>query len=139
MSDLQITGTVLHVGDTKVISDKFQKRALELETGEPEYPQINEIIFTQDRVSLLNEIVEGDVVKVRFYLRGREWIPNDGRPRRVFNELNGGSIEVISKATPVEHGEVYQSPTGPTIEIDEVQEQPRVAGPPLTPKDEIPF
>jgi len=139
MSDFNITGTVLHVGDTQVFSEKFQKRNLELETGEPAYPQINEFQFTQDRVSLLNNIFEGDVVKVGFYLRGREWIPNDGRPRRVFNELNGGSIEVISKATPVEHGEVYQSPAGPTIEIDEGQEEPRVTGPPLTPKDEIPF
>ena len=49
----------------------------------------------------------------------------DGRPRRVFNELNGGSVEVISKATPVEHGKVYQSPSGPTMEVDEVQEKPR--------------
>ena len=136
MTDFNITGTVLHVGDTQVISEKFQKRNLELETGEPEYPQINEIQFTQDRVSLLNDIVEGDVVKVGFYLKGRERIPKDGRPRRVFNELNGGSVEVISKATPVEHGHVYQSPSGPTMEVDEIQKKPRVAG---APADEIPF
>ncbi len=85
---------------------------------------------------MLNDIVEGDVVKVGFYLKGREWIPKDGRPRRVFNELNGGSVEVISKATPVEHGHVYQSPSGPTMEVDEIQEKPRVAG---APADEIPF
>ena len=136
MTDFNITGTVLHVGSTQVISKKFQKRNLELETGEPEYPQINEIQFTQDRVSMLDEIVEGDVVKVGFYLKGREWIPTDGRQRRVFNELNGAFVEVISKATPVEHGQVYQSPSGPTMEVDEVQEKPRVAG---APADEIPF
>ena len=67
------------------------------------------------------------MVKVGFYLKGKEWIPTmEGR--RVFNELNGGSVEVISKATPVEHGKVYQSPSGPTMEVDEVQEKPRVAG-----------
>ena len=120
MTDFNITGTVLHIGDTQVISDKFQKRNLELETGEPAYPQINEFQFTQDRVSMLNDIVEGDVVKVGFYLKGREWIPTDGRQRRVFNELNGGSVEVISKATPVEHGQVYQSPSGPTMPADEI-------------------
>ena len=136
MTDFNITGTVLHVGSTQVISDKFQKRNLELETGEPAYPQINEFQFTNNRVSLLDEIVEGDVVKVGFYLKGREWIPTDGRQRRVFNELNGGSVEVISKATPVEHGKVYQSPSGPTMEVDEVEEKPRMAGPPA---DEIPF
>jgi len=42
MTDFNITGTVLHVGSTQVISEKFQKRNLELETGEPAYPQINE-------------------------------------------------------------------------------------------------
>ena len=136
MTDFNITGTVLHIGDTQVISDKFQKRNLELETGEPAYPQINEFQFTNNRVSLLDEIVEGDVVKVGFYLKGKEWIPTDGRQRRVFNELNGGSVEVISKATPVEHGKVYQSPSGPTMEVDEIQEKPRMAG---GPADEIPF
>ena len=136
MTDFNITGTVLRIGDTQVISDKFQKRILELETGEPAYPQINEFQFTQDRVSLLDEIVEGDVVKVGFYLKGREWVPTDGRQRRVFNELNGAFVEVISKATPVEHGKVYQSPSGPTMEVDEIHDKPRVPG---LPADEIPF
>ena len=34
------------------------------------------------------------------------------------------------------HGHVYQSPSGPTMEVDEIQEKPRVAG---APADEIPF
>ncbi len=139
MSDFNIAGTVLRIGQTERFSEKFQKRSLELETG-TDWPQMNEFEFTQERVSALDDIIEGDVVNVKFQLRGREWIPNDGRPRRVFNSLNGSSIEVISKATPVEHGKVYQSPSGPTMEVDEVQEKPRVSGEPADQiKDDIPF
>lgn len=139
MSDFNIAGTVLRIGQTERFSEKFQKRSLELETG-TDWPQMNEFEFTQERVSALDDIIEGDIVNVRFQLRGREWIPNDGRPRRVFNSLNGSSIEVISKATPVEHGKVYQSPSGATMEVDEVQERPRVTGSPADQKeDEIPF
>ncbi len=142
------TGMVMLVGQTQVFSERFQKRSLELEIGDnPEYPQRCEFVFTQDRVSLLNDIHEGDVVKVEFNLRGREWIPPDGRPRRVFNELNGWKISPVQKATPVAHGQVFQTVKGGVpVEVDKPHlASITVSGPPVEApveekeKDEIPF
>ena len=145
MNDFEMTGTVLHVGETQKFSEKFQKRILELETGS-DWPQINEFQFTNDRTAALDDVIEGDVINIKFQLRGREWIPNDGRPRRVFNELNGSSVEMITKANPVQHGEAYQTVRGGVsveIEGEPVEEKHLVTGPPLEPKepikDDIPF
>ena len=88
MTDFNITGTVLHIGDTQVISDKFQKRNLELETGEPEYPQINEIQFTQDRVSLLNEIVEGAFLQFTIKILKPEEDNKKGKIRKCNKRAN---------------------------------------------------
>jgi single-strand DNA-binding protein len=132
-SNHEETGMVMLVGQTQVFSERFQKRTVELEIGDnPEYPQRCEFVFTQDRVSLLNDIHEGDVVKVEFNLRGREWIPPDGRPRRVFNELNGWKISPVQRATPVEHGQVFQTVKGGiAVEVDAPKEITTVSGPPV--------
>ena len=80
MTDFNITGTVLHVGSTQVISEKFQKRNLELETGEPAYPQINEIQFTQDRVSIyLMKLLRVMWSRSGSISRARNGFPMEGR------------------------------------------------------------
>ena len=67
-----ISGTVIRVGETVNVSDKFKKREIVIETDE-KYPQSVPIEFVQDKTELLDGLNEGDSVAVSYNLRGREW------------------------------------------------------------------
>ena len=57
MSDFNITGTVLHVGDTQVFSEKFQKRNLELETRGRQVVRVKSASLDFHKVTDTNPIV----------------------------------------------------------------------------------
>jgi hypothetical protein len=69
---MTITGTVHHVGQTEVISEKFSKRLLVVKT-DGEYNNLCPIEFTKDKTALLDTLQIGQSVSVEVNLGGREW------------------------------------------------------------------
>jgi hypothetical protein len=84
-------GTVKHVSEVQVISDKFKKRTIWIET-DGDYPQTIEFQAANDKCDLLNDIDTGQQVNIHFNLRGREWTNADGVVK-VFNTLDLWKVE----------------------------------------------
>lgn len=103
---MELSGIVTKVGDTEVISEKFKKRVLWIET-DGEYPQEYEIQFNQDNTSKLDGVTLGNTVLVPINLKGRRWTPNDDREPRVFNTLEGWKIE-IQGGKEIENNDVQE-------------------------------
>ena len=87
MSDsLQAKGKIVFIGETEVVSDKFKKREIVIDTG-GEYPQQVKFEFTQDNVDRLSNYKIGETVTIHFNLRGREY---NGK---YYTNLQGWKIE----------------------------------------------
>ena len=92
----EIKGTVLRVNPTVTKKEKYRSRELVLTIEDPKYPQTLAFETTGDRCDSLDQYQAGDVVKVAFDLRGREW--NGPNGVRVFNTLALWKVEVLTKA-----------------------------------------
>ena len=101
---LAIEGKILKVFDAVKISETFTKRALIIETDD-RYPQTVQIDFTQNLTTLLDDKQAGQIVKVYFNVRGRQW------QDKYFVSLNGWRIEMVKdiEFTP-EPSSVIESP-----------------------------
>ena len=71
--------------DQEVKGESFRVREFVIETQD-QYPQFVKFQLTQDRCDLLNDYNEGQMIKVSFDLRGREW------QGRYFTNLNAWRI-----------------------------------------------
>tara|TARA_B110000902_G_scaffold81451_1_gene96661 strand:+ start:1436 stop:1711 length:276 start_codon:yes stop_codon:yes gene_type:complete len=88
---MEVVGIIKVLGATQEIGAKgFKKREVVVTTAD-QYPQDIMIEFTQDKVDLLNEFMEGSSVTVSINLRGREWINPQGEAK-YFNSLQGWKI-----------------------------------------------
>lgn len=100
MSDqFKMTGTIKMIGQTQNVSEKFSKREFVVVSGADEkYPQ--DIMFqcTQDKCSLLDNFMEGQMVDVSFNLRGRGWTNPQGEVK-YFNTLECWRIELSGNTT----------------------------------------
>lgn len=112
---MEITGKLHLVTDTQTIKDTFKKREVILEyiEGNPDYPQLIKLEFTQDNCSMLDGYKPGEDVKVLFNLRGRKWTNPKGEDV-YFNTLQAWRIERTSgtqnsPAAPVD-AEMNQEP-----------------------------
>ena len=94
---MQLTGKVKVINETKVITDKFQKREFVITDDSSQYPQ--DILFqiTQDRCDLIEGFSIDQVVTVNFNLRGREWTSPTGEVR-YFNTIEAWKIEATEGA-----------------------------------------
>lgn len=88
---MELTGTVKKLGDVQTFGSGFQKREMVLLTQE-QYPQPINIEFTQDKISLLDALSEGDEVRVSINIRGREWTSPQGEVK-YFNSITGWRLE----------------------------------------------
>jgi len=99
---MNIKGRVKRIGQTQIVSDKFKKRDLVIETDE-KYPQTIILQATQDKVNLLDFLRPGTSVDIDFNLRGREWTAPDGKVN-VFNTLEiwrfNGNVENHERTQP---------------------------------------
>ncbi len=84
-------GKIKQIGEEQIISDKFKKRTLWIETS-GDYPQTIEFQAANNQCGLLNNLNEGDAVNVHFNLRGRSWTNADG-VEKVFNTLDLWKVE----------------------------------------------
>ena len=91
---MELQGTVKKIGETQTFASGFQKRELVLLTEE-QYPQPIQIDFLSDKIDLLNDVSEGESVKIGINIRGREWKNPQGEVK-YFNSITGWRIEKVS-------------------------------------------
>ena len=91
---MELQGTVKKVGETQTFASGFQKREMVLLTEE-QYPQPIQIDFLSDKIDLLNNVSEGESIKIGINIRGREWTNPQGEVK-YFNSITGWRIEKVS-------------------------------------------
>lgn len=115
---MEITGIIIELQDEKVISAKFRKRSMIIETSEDKYPQMIEIEFAQDRGQLLDKQSVGQKVEVGINIRGRKWLSPKGETR-YFTSLDGWRIKAADTG-----GTTYPAPSsqqgGPPSDDDDI-------------------
>jgi len=109
---MEITGILEIIKPEQIISDKFKKREFVLrEISKDDYPQLILIEIVQDKCGLLDSYKIGDMVKVKFNLRGRKWINPEGIDK-YFNSLQAWQIDKVKSGNNNEvelHGEMAQA------------------------------
>ena len=107
---MELQGRIKKITPVQTFGDNgFRKRELII-TTEEQYPQSILIEFTQGNCDQLNSFHEGEIVKVDFSIRGREWQSPQGEIK-YFNSLNGWRITHL-EATP---SAAPQSSTPPPV------------------------
>ena len=90
---MELQGTVKKLTEIQTFASGFQKREMILLTQE-QYPQPISIEFLQDKISLLDNLMEGENVKVGINIRGREWTSPQGEVK-YFNSITGWKLEKV--------------------------------------------
>ncbi len=84
----EVEGKLHKKFDTEQKTDTFQAREFVIEIDrESNYPQFVKFQLVQDRCALVDPFEEGQMIKVHFDLRGREW---NGK---YFTNLNAWRLE----------------------------------------------
>ncbi len=91
---MELQGTVKKLFDAQTFASGFQKREMVLLTQE-QYPQPINIEFLSDKINLLDNLREGDSIKVGINIRGREWTNPQGEVK-YFNSITGWRVEKVS-------------------------------------------
>ena len=94
---MELQGTIRKLGKTETFGSGFQKRELVLLTDE-QYPQPISIEFLQDKTMLLDQVKEGDKVKIGINIRGREWTNPEGQVK-YFNSITGWRLDKANQDT----------------------------------------
>ena len=114
---MELQGTVKKIGETQTFASGFQKRELVLLTEE-QYPQPIQIDFLSDKIDLLNNVSEGESVKVGINIRGKEWTNPQGEVK-YFNSISGWRLEKVSGEntnTEAPQPNTFQTPAPATNE-----------------------
>ncbi|HEY0191125.1 MAG TPA: DUF3127 domain-containing protein [Kofleriaceae bacterium] len=89
----EATGKLHTISDTKQVSERFSKREFVIElTDNPKYPQTVLFQLTGDRCAQLDGMQVGEMVRIDFSLRGREWRSPSGEVK-YFNSLDVWKVE----------------------------------------------
>lgn len=91
---MELQGTVKKLFDIQTFPSGFQKREMVLLTQE-QYPQPISIEFLSEKISLLDNLSEGDEIKVGINIRGREWTNPQGEVK-YFNSITAWRVEKIN-------------------------------------------
>lgn len=89
------SGRVIHVGDERVVSDKFKTQSIVVEETSGKYPAKGLFEFVNDRIDSLVNVKQGDEVTVSFNCDARQG--NDGR---WWGSNKGWKVEVKSASAP---------------------------------------
>lgn len=88
---------ILHIKfDTENKTDTFQAREFVVKT-DGTYPQFIKFQLTQDRCGIIDSYNPGDMLKVYFDLRGREW------NEKYFTNLQAWKLEPVQANVPQEN------------------------------------
>jgi hypothetical protein len=91
-NQFKFTGSIKMIGQTVAVSEKFSKREFVVTDTSSQYPQDVSFQVTQDKCTLLDSFMQGQMVEVSFNLRGREWTSPQGEVK-YFNTLEAWRIE----------------------------------------------
>jgi len=94
----EYTGVVKKVQPTQTFNSGFTKRELVLTDdidSTSRFPNVIAFTFKKDNCSLLDSVQEGQRVKVRFAIDGREWTNPQGQVK-YFTDLTALKIEILS-------------------------------------------
>lgn len=112
---MEITGNLYAIFETQELgSNGFRKREAVIQTEE-QYPQMLLVEFIQDKVDILDRLIEGQKVKVSINLKGREWINPQG-DAKYFNTIQGWKIEVLGN--PNTKKQKSNTPPPPPVQND---------------------
>lgn len=89
----EVEGKLHKKFDTENKTDTFQAREFVIEVSSGNYPQFVKFQLVQDRCGLVDDMEEGELIKVHFDLRGREW---NGK---YFTNLNAWRVEKATAAS----------------------------------------
>jgi len=92
----EVEGKLHKKFDTENKTNTFQAREFVIEVADGNYPQFVKFQLTQDRCPLIDGHEEGEMIKVYFDLRGREW---NGK---YFTNLNAWRLEKVSATVSAE-------------------------------------
>ena len=113
----EVEGKLHKKFDTENKTDSFQAREFVIEVSSGNYPQFVKFQLVQDRCALVDSVEEGEMIKVHFDLRGREW---NGK---YFTNLNAWRIEKPTAAPPPPAGGASEFPSAadepPTEQADD--------------------
>lgn len=105
---MDIQGRIKFIGKSEFLgANGFEKREMVISTEE-QYPQHILIQFTQGRCNLLDNLQIGQLVRVHFNLRGREWVNPQGEIK-YFNTVEGWKVEIVQVTNVANQG--YQNPS----------------------------
>tara|TARA_R110000787_G_scaffold188296_1_gene300092 strand:+ start:413 stop:751 length:339 start_codon:yes stop_codon:yes gene_type:complete len=88
---MEVKGVLKNISEIQVISEKFKKRSVILQTIE-KYPQLLEVNFVNEKVDLLNPYQIDQHVTIGINLRGNVWKKSETETR-YFTEINGWRID----------------------------------------------
>ena len=122
---MELQGTIKKIGKTQTFASGFQKAEVVLLTDE-QYQQPILIEFLQDKIDLLQNVKEGESVKIGINIRGREWTNQQGEVK-YFNSITGWRLEKVSGDAP--QGNFTEKPKekeaeNPFAEVDDQDSLP---------------
>ena len=89
---MEIQGRIIKINPTQTVGKNgFQRRDMVIMTEE-QYPQYIPFDFVQEKCALLDNFQEGQIVRISFNIRGREWVNPQGETKYIVN-LQGWRIE----------------------------------------------
>lgn len=89
---MELQGTIKKISEIQTFASGFQKREMVILTQE-QYPQPINIEFLSDKISLLDNVKEGENVKIGINIRGREW--NSNGNIQYFNSIVGWKVDKL--------------------------------------------
>lgn len=114
----QITGKIVHIGDTQQVSDKFKKREFVIETVEEingnSYSNFAKFQAVQAKCDILDRFAPGQDVTVNFNIKGNRW-EKDGKVNYITN-LDAWKIEPVGNVQQPSASAAQQQPYNPTPE-----------------------
>jgi hypothetical protein len=96
----EFKGQVVFITLTTQVNEKFKKRDITLKSQD-EYPQYVTFQLIQDKCSLADNLKIGEMVELKYNLKGRMWEAQDGTTK-YFNTLEAWTMSLSSSA-PVEN------------------------------------
>ena len=130
----EVEGKLHRVFPTEQKSASFSTREFVLEIPDGNYPQLIKFQAVQDRCGILDNFSEGDLVRVSFDLRGREW---NGKHLTNLNawrmDAGGGESQSSSSQAP------SRSKAAPAAENFPADPFPNYSDAPPVSSDDLPF
>lgn len=120
---MELHGTIKKIFAIQTYPSGFQKREMILSTIE-QYPQPISIELLGDKIDILDQYSEGEEVKVKINIRGREWVNPQGETK-YFNTITAWQISRANSTQNTAPKPATQpQPAQPLLEEEEEDDLP---------------